>query len=119
MGDVNNIMVKRDFGQQPITDEEVLHCRWYAVLDDTIGGWAISNVNKTVADLNPYEGMFEFGSFLTFNEADHIVSLHNAWWDEIVDDSYRDNFFATWNREIDEYYQTELERKPFDSNPTL
>lgn len=89
-------MVKRDFAKQPITDAEVLYCRWYAVADDTIGGWAISNVPEPVSQLNPYEGRFELGSFMTFYEASHIAFVHNAWYDSVVAMSYIENLGATF-----------------------
>lgn len=84
-------MVKRDFGQDPLTEQEIINCRWFAVIDNTIGGWSISNVNQTVADSNPYEGRFELGNFLSESEARHIVDLHNAWWDNLVWRSYWPN----------------------------
>jgi len=99
MGSVDFTMVKRNFKQNPITDAEILYCRWYPVVDSLIGGWAISNVNQTTAELNPYEGTFEFGSFMSEAEARHIAFVHNAWWDSIVAMSYLDNlgsYFVTY-----------------------
>jgi hypothetical protein len=104
MGNIGDIVVKRDFGQEPITDEEVIYCRWYPVVDDTIGGWAISNVDETVAYLNPYEGKFEFGSFMTEAEAKHICFVHNAWWDSVVAFTYAENigaYFVTYCNHAD------------------
>jgi len=81
----------RDFKKEPITEVEILYCRWYAVIDDTIGGWSISNIDQSVATLNPYEGRFELGSFLTEYEAKHIAFVHNAWWDSVVAMTYMEN----------------------------
>jgi len=94
MGDIDYTMVKRDFGQNPITDEEVIHTYWYAVIDNLIGGWAVSNVNMPTADLNPYEGRFELGCFLAEYEARHIAELHNAWWQKQVWATYAENIHA-------------------------
>jgi hypothetical protein len=91
MGSVNNIMVKRNFQKQPITQEEIIYCHWYPVTDDTIGGWAISNVPEPVSELNPYNGKFELGSFMTEDEAKHIAYVHNAWYSSVVAMSYMDN----------------------------
>lgn len=107
MGNDGGFMVKRDFKKNPITLDEQLHCIWYAVVDDTIGGYAISNVNEPVSQLNPYEGKFEFANFVKQEIAEHVANLHNKWYREFVDDSYKDNFMATWNRE---YYEQELEQ---------
>ena len=96
MGDVNNIMVKRNFQKNPLTQEEIIYCRWYAVIDDTIGGWAISNVPEPVSELNPYTGKFELGSFMTADEAKHIVFVHNAWYDSVVAMSYIENIGANF-----------------------
>jgi hypothetical protein len=84
MGGVNYFMVIRDFRKEPITQEEVIHCYWYPVVDDTIGGWSISNVDLSVAELNPYEGRFELGSFLTESEAKHIAEIHNTWYQDFI-----------------------------------
>ena len=97
-------MVKRDFGQEPITNEEVLNCYWYPVIDNLIGGWAVSNVNMTTADLNPYEGQFELGSFLAEYEAKHIAGLHNTWYLAKVYESYRENIEYSWYWEVVNYY---------------
>lgn len=89
-------MVIRDFKIEPISEDEVLNCRWYPVLDDTIGGWAISNVDQSVVDLNPCEGRFELGSFLTETEAKHICFVHNAWFEGVVAFSYHPNLGSYW-----------------------
>jgi hypothetical protein len=91
-------MVRRDFGQEPMIEDEILNCHWYAVIDNTIGGWSISNVDQSVADLNPYEGRFELGSFLTESEAKHIAKLHNDWWDIQVWGTYMTNIAWSFNQ---------------------
>jgi len=87
-------MVKRDFGQNPITMDEVLHTYWYPVVDNLIGGWSVANVDMATADLNPYEGKFELGSFMTEYEARHIAELHNQWWQHQVWKTYEPNIHA-------------------------
>jgi hypothetical protein len=84
-------MVKRDFGKQPLTVDEIINCYWYPVVDDTIGGWAMSNVDQSVAHLDPYEGQFELASFLTEEEARHIAQVHNKWYQDKVYKTYYDN----------------------------
>jgi hypothetical protein len=99
MGEFGDFVVKRDFRKDPVTDSEVLYSRWYAVIDDTIGGWSISNVNESVANLNPYEGRFELGSFMTEVEAKHIAYVHNCWLDSVIAMSYIENlgnYFLTY-----------------------
>lgn len=109
MGEFNYTMV-RNFRKDPIKPNELNECIWFVCVDDLIGGWLISNANKSAAKLNPYKGEFEIGSFMMRETAEHIVKLHNQWWNQIVDDSYADNIMATWNREIDEHYQGILDR---------
>lgn len=108
-------MVIRDFSKDPISDTEVLNCRWYAVIDDTIGGWAISNVDQSVADLNPYEGRFELGSFLTEVEARHIADVHNDWWDKLVWRSYWPNIVYSVTTEVVAKYSDTLDRLAQDN----
>lgn len=84
----------RNFKEKPVTQNEIIYSRWYPVVDDTIGGWSISNVDESVAFHNPAEGRFELGSFLTEDQARHIAWLHNCWWDTVVAASYMDNLGA-------------------------
>jgi hypothetical protein len=98
-------MVKRDFKKEPLTQEEVIGCYWYPVIDDTIGGWSISNVNESVANLDPYEGRFELGSFLTEYEAKHIADIHNLWLQEKMWNTYIENVQYTWYAEIISYWE--------------
>ncbi len=53
--------------------------RWYAVENNSIGGWSIANVNKKVADINVAEGDREIGCFISQELAEHIVLLHNKY----------------------------------------
>lgn len=91
----------RDFKIEPISEKEVIECYWYPVVDDTIGGWSISNVDQSVAHLNPYEGRFELGSFLTESEAEHIADIHNAWWDYQIWSSYANNILVALENDIE------------------
>lgn len=94
MGSFGDFMVKRNFQKDPVTQEEIIYCRWYPVLDDTLGGWSISNVPEPVSELDPYQGKFELGSFMSEAEARHISYVHNCWWDSVVAMSYLDNLGA-------------------------
>lgn len=51
--------------------------KWFAVLDDTVGGWAIANVNKPVSAHDPSKGEFSIGDFLDEPLARYIVAMHN------------------------------------------
>ena len=95
MGSVDSIMVKRNFKKNPVTDEEVQQCRWYVAEDDLIGGWLIANVDKPASLINPYAGDFEISTFVKKTMAEHIIKLHNDWWDAVVWNSYQDNIAAT------------------------
>ncbi len=87
-------MVKRDFSKNPITIEELMHCRWYAIANDTIGGWDIATANVPDSRRNPYAGEYEVGCFLTQQVAEFLAKLHNEWWDAKVWDSYYDNILV-------------------------
>ena len=58
---------------------EIRRHRWYAVLNDTIGGYAVSNVNKPVSKLEYRRGEVEVACFVTQDDAEHIADLHNRW----------------------------------------
>lgn len=90
-------MVKRNFRENPVTTEEMQECRWYAVVDDTIGGYNISNIDKPTSQASPYNGEFEIGCFMTKAMAQHVADIHNAWWERVVWDSYHNNLtISTW-----------------------
>lgn len=90
MGNTDNSMV-RDFRKNPITTEELTHCRWYAIANDTIGGWDVATANIPDSRRNYSNGEYEVGTFLTQSVAQHIADIHNKWWDTVVWDSYYDN----------------------------
>lgn len=92
--------------------EEMTYCRWYAVVDNLIGGYAISNVNKTTADMNHLEGEYEVASFMDQATAEHMVMLHNKWWDAKVWDSYHENLLVGIAKSIADYYDGELAPLP-------
>lgn len=112
----------RNFKKEPVTEQEVIYCYWYPVVDNLIGGWAISNVDMTTADLNPYEGKFELGSFMTEAQARHIADIHNTWYQDLVwkQDYYQNYLVSMYNNSIRdiiefnddpeeiEYYRTKL-----------
>jgi hypothetical protein len=87
--------------------EEFTYCRWYAVVDNLIGGYAISNVNKFTADLNHLKGEYEIASFIDMATAEHLAMLHNKWWDNFVWDSYYDNLMFSYAKSIADYYHGE------------
>lgn len=90
----------RDFKKNPITTEELMQGYWYAVVDDTIGGFAISNVDEPVSQINPYEGKFELANFMDKGTAEHIAYLHNAWWEYTVWSSYANNILVALENDV-------------------
>lgn len=48
--------------------------RWFAVLDDTVGGWAVANVNKPVSEHDHRKREVSVGDFLSDNYAHHIAA---------------------------------------------
>lgn len=116
MGNSDSSMVRRDFKLNPVTMEEEVQCIWYAVPNDLIGGWSVSNVDKPASQINVYHSQFELGTFMDRRVAEHIVNLHNKWWNRYVDDTYADNIMTTWNREMEEFYDAEAYRKSVDKD---
>lgn len=51
--------------------------RWYVQVDDLIGGWCVTNVNKPPSQLNWEIGEYEVASFVLEDVARHIAHLHN------------------------------------------
>lgn len=56
---------------------DVLSVQWYAVINDLVGGWAISTVDKPLAE-HDFSKDLVVGDFLTEEIARYIVNLHNA-----------------------------------------
>lgn len=60
--------------------KSVMHQRWYAVVDDTVGGYAVANVDKPTSEIDTRgQKERELVFAVTKAVADHIVQLHNAW----------------------------------------
>lgn len=52
--------------------------RWYVLVDDLIGGYAIANVDKQrTSALDWRQGDSELGSLVSQEVAEHIVRMHN------------------------------------------
>jgi len=101
MGSPDSPMVKRrNFRENPITPEELINCTWYATADDTIGGWCVSTSNKPESQRDPYAGEFSAGNFMTKEVAEHIVRIHNTWWEIEVWKTYMPNIYATYKKEL-------------------
>lgn len=56
---------------------DLLTVPWYPVVDDTIGGAALSNVNKPVSGLDFRTGEVTVAHFMTLDHAEYIATLHN------------------------------------------
>lgn len=95
----------RDFRKSPITYQELTECRWYAMANDTIGGWDVATAPVPDSRRNAQKGEFEIGTFLTEEVAQYIAELHNKWWDAVVWKSYYVNIVASVYLEAyDNYY---------------
>lgn len=116
MGDTGNIVV-RDFRKNPISFEELSYCRWYAIANDTIGGWDVANVNIPDSRRNPQYGEYEIGCFITREVAEHIAKLHNEAWDSYVWDTYHDNVIAGMVQGILNWYGDDLIPLPEGVSP--
>lgn len=107
MGDINSPVVdRRDFRKNPITLEELINCTWYATVDDTIGGWCVSTSNKPESQKDPYAGEFSAGNFMTKEVAEHVVKIHNAWWEIEVWKTYMPNIYAGYKHELKQATKT-------------
>lgn len=65
--------------QRPVEDYDraILRSTWYPVRDDTIGGYAVSTVNKPISA----HGIRDIyvGDFMTKPLAEHVAALHNRY----------------------------------------
>jgi hypothetical protein len=107
----------RNFKKNPITEAELQQCRWYAVSNDLIGGYSVATADKPESQLNPQNGEFEIGSFMTLKSAQHIADLHNSWWDACVWGSYYDNIMVGIGLDISNYYDGEQAPLPEGIKP--
>lgn len=59
---------------------DYLWMRWYAVVDDVVGGWAVATVNAPVSEfLGHGEGRAVADGFWDAGHAQHVADLHNDW----------------------------------------
>ena len=61
---------------------ELLEQRWYVVVNDVVGGWSVSNVDKPISQQDPKNGEWEIADFVDHEEAEAIVAEHNMRLDE-------------------------------------
>jgi hypothetical protein len=57
--------------------DALVNTSWYAVRNDTIGGWAVANVDRSVATHDMRRGDVVVGDMLDEWFARYIVRLHN------------------------------------------
>lgn len=57
----------------------IMRSRWYPVVNDLIGGWAVATVDKPLADVRIEPSSDEFWVLDTISEeiARHVSDLHN------------------------------------------
>lgn len=60
---------------------DLLEFKWFAVVNDLIGGWSVSNVDKPSSDTDSTNGEYEIGCFLSEGIARHVAASHNDWLD--------------------------------------
>jgi hypothetical protein len=58
--------------------EEVLSVRWYVVVNDLVGGFSISHINKPLSEQNRRQGEGELFDSATEVLARYVVGMHNA-----------------------------------------
>lgn len=51
--------------------------KWYVVVNDLVGGWGISNVDKPYSQHNFKSGDVMLGEFISKPLAEYVVALHN------------------------------------------
>jgi hypothetical protein len=56
----------------PVDVDWVLTLKWFAVANDTIGGWSVM-----IDERPPSMGGLELGCFISEDIACHLVDLHN------------------------------------------
>lgn len=59
--------------------EDYLMMVWFAVSDDTIGGWAVATRNQPVSQHGFNNDTVSLAHFTDENLARHIAYLHNRW----------------------------------------
>lgn len=64
------------------TKPEPLKQRWYPVINDLIGGWAVALVDKPLSEIDPMIGEWCVGDFMDEAQARHVAELHNTWLEE-------------------------------------
>lgn len=74
-----NFPEPRDENGAKVDMEAIRRSRWYAVVDDTIGGYAVSNVDKPVSEHDWRKGQIGVACFMDRQDAEHIAELHNEW----------------------------------------
>jgi hypothetical protein len=89
---------RRNFRKNPVTTEELVHCYWFAVQDDLIGGFSVATVNKPESQIDVWAEEFTVGTFMTLATAQHIADVHNFWWQQQVWQTYSDNVRAAFLR---------------------
>lgn len=71
--------VKRGIVTTPDDRWKPTQARWYAVVNDLVGGWAVSTIDKPLSQLDPTASEGELADFCSEEIARHIAELHNAW----------------------------------------
>lgn len=54
-----------------------LEQKWYVVLDDLVGGWAVANVDKPLSAHNYEKGERHWIECFTKELAEYLVEFHN------------------------------------------
>jgi hypothetical protein len=52
--------------------------KWYPVVNDLVGGWAVSHIDKPLSEQDPRKGEGDIADSLTKEIAEYICLLHNT-----------------------------------------
>lgn len=57
--------------------ETILTSKWFVVVDDVTGGWAIATVDKPLSEINFREpGVYVVADMISLDMASYVVHLH-------------------------------------------
>ncbi len=57
---------------------DLLNQRWYANIENLVGGWCVTNVDKAASEIDYRIGDVLLADCVNEDIAQHIVELHNA-----------------------------------------
>lgn len=58
-------------------EDDFLSLKWYVVLDDIVGGWAVSTIDKPLSEMDYRKNERHWIECAVKEHAQYIVDLHN------------------------------------------